>query len=192
MIYLVRHGETAFNRERRVQGHLDSPLTDLGQAQARKVGATLKGLIGGDPGWRIVTSPLGRTRATAEAIRLELGAPAPEEDARLMELSWGEWDGRLRSELDAEHPTLFDGVDWMFRSPTGEGYDALAARLADWLADLAPEPERKLVVVSHGVSGRVLRGLYAGLPRDEALTLEVPQDAVFRLSGGAIERIDCA
>ena len=59
------------------------------------------------------------------------------------------------------------------------------------LASLPPEPQRKVIVVSHGGSGRVVRGAYLGLPRAETLAQEVPQDAVFRLASGAVERIDC-
>lgn len=192
MIYLVRHGQTAFNREGRLQGHVDSPLTELGRAQARQAGETLKRLINGDGGWRIVCSPLGRARATAEAIGQALGVGEIEEDARLMEVSWGEWDGRLRAEVQAQDPEAFAGTGWMFQAPTGERYDGVVSRLSGWLADLPPEGDRRVIAVSHGVAGRVLRGLYAGLPREEALALAVPQDAVFRLRGGAIERIDCA
>ena len=65
----------------------------------------------------------------------------------------------------------------------------MAARLGDWLGE-ATAGGRDLVVVSHGVAGRILRGLYAGLSREEALALDVPQDAVFRLEGGRVERID--
>ncbi|MCR5878557.1 histidine phosphatase family protein [Phenylobacterium sp. J367] len=62
MIYLVRHGQTEFNREQRLQGHVDSPLTELGLRQAGAVAALLKDLTAGQPGWRVVSSPLGRAR----------------------------------------------------------------------------------------------------------------------------------
>jgi probable phosphoglycerate mutase len=60
-----------------------------------------------------------------------------------------------------------------------------------FLQDLPPEPERRVIAVSHGVTGRVLRGVYAGLSRADTLLQDVPQDAVFRLTGGDIARIDC-
>jgi probable phosphoglycerate mutase len=65
------------------------------------------------------------------------------------------------------------------------------ARVSAWLADQPPEPERRVIAVSHGVTGRLLRGAYAGLSRHETLMQDVPQDAVFRLANGRIERIDC-
>jgi probable phosphoglycerate mutase len=191
MIYLVRHGETEFNRERRLQGHVDSALTARGLEQARAVGARLKTLTGGASGWRILTSPLGRARRTAEIIADQLGAADIEVEPRLIELSWGEWDGRLRDELAAAHPETFGRSNWAFHAPTGETYEAMCARLSGWLSELPPEPGRRVIAVSHGVTGRVLRGVYAGLPPDEVVTQDVPQDAVYRLAGGAIERIDC-
>lgn len=191
MIYLVRHGETEFNRERRLQGHVDSPLTELGRRQAQAVGAQLKALIGGAPGWRIVASPLGRTRRTAEIIGASLGIAEIEIEPRLIELSWGDWDGRLRADLAAASPA-FGRSNWAFHAPTGESYAAMCQRLSSWLAELPPERERRVIAVSHGVTGRVLRGVYAGLPVETVMTHDAPQDAVFRLAGGEIRRIACA
>jgi probable phosphoglycerate mutase len=191
VIYLVRHGQTAFNQERRLQGHVDSALTELGERQARAVGRLLRELIPDPANWRIVSSPLGRARSTAEAVADALGAGAVETDPRLIEMSWGAWDGRLRSELEAAYPNAFGKTGWAFHAPTGESYEAVCARLSDWLASLPPEPERRVIAVSHGVAGRVLRGVYADLPPGVAIGQDVPQDAVFRLARGAIERIDC-
>jgi probable phosphoglycerate mutase len=192
VIYLVRHGQTAFNAERRLQGHVDSPLTGLGVRQAQAVAGLLAELVTGEPGFRIVSSPLGRARSTADIIAQRLGVAEVEEDRRLIELSWGAWDGRLRSELEAEYPQAFGRTGWAFDGPTGESYEAVQGRLADWLESLPPEPERRIIAVSHGVSGRVLRGVYGNLPRDAAVAQDVPQDAVYRLVDGQIHRIDCA
>lgn len=190
MIYLVRHGETVFNAEGRQQGRLDSPLTALGEAQAASVGRLLGGLIGKPDGWRLIASPLGRTQATAAIIGKTLRLPV-ETDPRLVEVSFGEWDGRLREELALEHPEAFASKAWRFAAPGGEGHEAVHGRLADWLASLPPEPDRKVIVVSHGGAGRVLRGAFLGLSQDEIWDLAVPQDAVYRLASGAIERFDC-
>jgi probable phosphoglycerate mutase len=192
VIYLVRHGQTEFNRERRIQGHVDSPLTELGVRQAKAVGRLLRDLIRDPAGWRIVSSPLGRARSTAEIIASKLGGLPVEFDARLQEMSWGAHDGRLRADLEAEHPDTFGKSGWAFDAPTdGESYEAVASRVGDWLASLPPEPERKVIAVSHGISGRVLRGLYANLPRDDAGRQDVPQDAVCLLQHGGVGRIDC-
>ncbi|MDP9102419.1 MAG: histidine phosphatase family protein [Pseudomonadota bacterium] len=191
MIYLVRHGQTEFNRERRIQGHVDSPLTELGVRQARAVGRLLHDLIRDPTGWRIVSSPLGRARATAEIVSARLGGLLVELDDRLKEMSWGPDDGRLRSELEAEHPETFGRTGWAFDAESGESYEAVACRVGDWLASLPPEPERRIIAVSHGISGRVLRGLYADLDRDQASQQDVPQDAIYLLRHGGVGRIDC-
>jgi broad specificity phosphatase PhoE len=191
MIYLVRHGQTEYNRERRIQGHVDSPLTELGIRQAKAVGRLLRDLIREPAGWRIVSSPLGRARATADIVSQKLGGLPIELDDRLKEMSWGSHDGRLRAELEAEHPETFGKTGWAFDAATGESYDDVAARVGAWLADLPLEPDRRIIAVSHGISGRVLRGLYANLPRDEAGQQDVPQDAVFLLQHGGVGRIDC-
>lgn len=190
MIYLVRHGQTAFNAERRQQGRLDSPLTALGRAQAAAVGRLLHGLVGKPDGWRLIASPLGRAQDTARVIGAALGLEV-ETDERVTEVSFGEWDGRLRDELAAEHPEVFARSDWQFSAPGGESFEAVHGRLSGWLADLEPEPARKVIVVSHGGAGRVLRGAFLGLSREATWAQEVPQDAVYRLASGAIARFDC-
>ena len=91
----------------------------------------------------------------------------------------------------AEHGESLSAGELIFRGPGGETYEQVLARVESFLADLPPEPERRMVVVSHGASGRVLRGLYAGLPKHDVLTLDVPQDAIFRLVAGNIHRLDC-
>lgn len=192
MIYLVRHGQTEFNRDNRFQGHLDSPLTMLGAEQASRVGDWLRDLVGDIADVLLISSPLGRTLRTAEIIRDRLGSRAEIEiEPRLIEITVGAWEGRTRDEILAEHPARSPGM--LFESPGGETYDQVAARLSPWLAGLEPTDGRRRIVVSHGVAGRVLRGLYAGLPKAEVLALpSPPQDTIFRLSKGRIEQIDCA
>jgi broad specificity phosphatase PhoE len=191
MIYLVRHGQTEFNRERRIQGHVDSPLTELGVRQAKAVGRLLRDLIRDPVGWRIVSSPLGRAHATAELVSAKLGGLPVELDDRLKEMSWGAYDGRLRAELEAQEPETFGRTGWAFDAGTGESHEAVSERVGAWLTSLPPEPDRKIIAVSHGISGRVLRGLYANLDRDEASLQDVPQDAVYLLQHGGVGRIDC-
>lgn len=191
-IYLFRHGETHWNRQKRIQGHGDSPLTLKGVEQARAYGRTLAGLLDDPAQWRLICSPLPRCVQTA-AILCEVSGldfARIEMDNRLKEISTGHWMGRLKSEM---HPDDLAGSgtnSWFFRCPGGETYDHFAARLGSWLSDR--QPGEKLVVVSHGVAGRVLRGLHLGMDPDEALSRgESPQDAFFHLSPGSIKRIGC-
>ncbi len=187
-IFLVRHGETEWNLIGRYQGWSDSPLTARGVAQAEAVGIRLRAVpeAAAAP---IVASPLGRARRTAEIISQVLGGTSVSVDERLREISLGSWDGVDRAELRARAPAMFKGEgrhEWYFRTPDGETYDAFAGRIALWLAEQDGTPR---IVVCHGVVTRVMRGLYANLPRAEALSLPVPQDRIFRLAAGRIEEI---
>jgi len=190
-IYLVRHGETEWNRIRRYQGWSDSPLTDRGRAQAQAIGrflCTLPEAQSAD----LVASPIGRARHTAEIIRECLGRSEPLRfDDRLRELSFGSWDGLTRADIAALMPGAFDEErreEWYFATPDGETYEVFAGRVGAWLAE-AQAGDQPLIVVTHGVVTRILRGLYAGLPRAAAMRLPVPQDRIFRLAQGTIEEI---
>ena len=187
-ILLVRHGETEWNLQRRVQGRFDSPLTERGVVQAHAIGELLRRLPDAVVA-RIVASPLDRARRTAEIVAGHLGARLIIDD-RLREISVGSWDGLTYRDIEMCSPGVFDGDgrhEWYFRAPDGDTYEAFTARIAEWLAEAAGA--RLLIAVTHGIVSRVARGLYARLPRATALTLPVPQDKIFRLAGGAVEEI---
>ena len=193
-VLLVRHGETEWNRARRYQGWLDSPLTPEGIAQAEAIGRILRLLPQANDA-DIVASPLGRARRTAEIIAECLSdGSGPNRsirfEERLREISLGSWDGLDKRDIRRRAPELFAGEDgrweYYFGTPDGETYERFAGRIAAWLADLGNTP---VIAVSHGVVSRVLRGLYAGLKREEALRLPVPQDRIFLLANGTIEEI---
>jgi broad specificity phosphatase PhoE len=178
-ILLVRHGETEWNLERRIQGRFDSPLTERGVAQAQAVGRLVRSLREAEFA-RIAASPLGRARRTAEIIREHLAAgPELIIDDRLREISAGAWDGLTFRDIEQRSPGTFDGdgrYEWNFRAPGGETYDGFAARVAAWLSEAADLPF--VIAVTHGVVSRVLRGLYTGLPREVALTLRKSESPV--------------
>ena len=187
-IYLVRHGETEWNRQGRFQGQLDSLLTARGRAQAEAVGALLATAL--PPGTRIAlcASPLGRTRDTAAILARHRTYAPTTFDLRLQEVTTGSWDGLDHGAIDAGWPGCLDGstaFDWYFRSPDGEGYEAAHGRAQGWLRDVV----QTVVAVSHGLLGRLIRGAYLGLPRDEALCLPVPQHVVWRLHEGRVQAI---
>ncbi len=192
VVLLLRHGETVSNREGRVQGHRDSPLTPAGVEQARRAGRTLARLIGDAAGWRVVSSPLGRCARTTGILCEVAGLSfaSIRFDPRLAEIDTGSWSGLTKAELDARDPALMTGrglEHWAFKAPGGESHAALSARLADWLGALTPDD--RVVAVSHGIAGRVLRGLYLGQDPDAAMRADSPQTALFRLAGGQVERI---
>lgn len=187
-IFLVRHGQTAWNVEGRFQGALDSPLTETGIAQVEAIGRRLAGLLAHAPPIAMRVSPLGRTRQTGALLEGFHTYSETTFDPRLREVTIGEWEGLTLEEMDAGWPSRFIGTtrdDWYFAAPGGEPYDAALARAREWI-DEVREP---IVAVSHGLFGRLIRGAYLGLPREEALGLPVPQDVIWHLSDGAIEAI---
>lgn len=191
MILLVRHGETFWNRERRIQGHTESALTPLGERQAAAMARLVADLISREPGdWSLVCSPIGRARQTADAVAEATGLE-PDVDHRLSEICCGEWEGHLWADISLRYPEAAGTGDQFFLAPGGETYEDVMGRASDWLSSLPAEPERKVIAVSHGVWGRLLRGAYAGLDRATTVAQHVPQDAIFRLQNGQIDRFDC-
>jgi probable phosphoglycerate mutase len=189
-LFLVRHGQTEWNLIQRIQGHSDSPLTAAGVEQARAAGRLLRSVLAGRSA-ALIASPLGRARRTAGIIAGELGL-APERIAiepRLREVSWGAWDGRSRDELEALEPGAWNRLqrDWGFAPEGAEPYSDAASRLRDWLLSLrAGEP---VIAITHGMAAAILRGLVLGLGGDETLALERPQDALFHVRQGRVERL---
>jgi len=191
MILLIRHGETFWNREARIQGHMESDLTPLGERQAAAMADLVADLVRREDGdWRLVSSPIGRARRTAGMVADATDLPV-EVDPRLAEIACGEWEGKLRADVAHHHPEMFKTREWFFGAPGGETFEDVMARAQDWLGSLAPEPGRRVIAVSHGVWGRLARGAYAGLGRQATLDQDVPQEAVYRLQGGQIDRFDC-
>ena len=195
-LYMLRHGETAWNTERRMQGSKNSDLTARGRIQALAMGRTLKRQLDREPGPTVfLRSPLGRTRETSEIVGQELGIASSDwrEDMRLAELSYGTWEGFSWAEIEIDHPTAL--ADWRadphgYCPPGGETHADLRLRCETMLADIAATNTRT-VVVSHGVSGAVIRGLHLGLDARAMFVLEKPQDAFFRLLDGSEQRITC-
>lgn len=193
-IYLLRHGETVWNRQLRVQGHKDSPLTARGVEQARRYGRTLAAILAPADAYRIVSSPLGRAWQTAVLIAEGLGREPGELafDDRLKEMGWGDWDGLTAAEIEARDPVRWQARidDRWTRPPPGGGETqmALFGRALDWLK--AVEPGSRLIVVAHGALGRALRSAYLGLDPSAMLELDQPQDAFHRLHRGVVERIE--
>ena len=99
-LYLVRHGETEWNRLRRIQGLTDIPLNDTGREQARRTGM----LLTRRPIARVYASPLGRARETAEIIARELGLSEPELRDALVERNYGAAEGMSFHEIDVTYP----------------------------------------------------------------------------------------
>ena len=195
MLYLLRHGETEYNRESRIQGWLHSDLTELGLQQVARMGDKLRELIDRPQDWVVIASPQERAVRSAEIVRARAGVPAPIEfDENLKEVTVGSWEGSTYEDIARTFPGALANAtlhDRFFHSPDGDTYESLAARVTQALDAVQRHPTPNRIVVSHGVAGRLFRGFYAGLPKDEALRLDAPQTAFFRLHQGRIERIAC-
>jgi uncharacterized phosphatase len=140
LLYVVRHGETDWNRERRVQGSTDIPLNATGRAQAKATGSLLAARD-----WdAVISSPLVRALETARIIAKETGMPQPSTDPALVERSYGAAEGLNHDEIDA----LFPGNTPV---PGREDRRTVAARVLPALVRIANENVGKsLIVVSHG------------------------------------------
>ena len=145
-------------------------------------------LAGSESKFKGDVSPLGRAKQTAAQIA-EFVPVTFSDEPRLMEVSLGSWDGMSHYEIHVEYPGALDGADafdWYFRSPDGETFDDARQRAAAWLS----EASSPTIVVSHGLTSRLIRGVYLGMSRREMLELPVPQDGFYRLSDGRIEFIE--
>ena len=193
MIYLLRHGETIWNVDRRLQGQQDSPLTLTGIAQVRANGALLGELIEAPADFTVAASPLARTWQTAAIVceTLGLDVRSIRIEPRLMEHHFGDWEGFTPTEVAARFPDQWaarEADKWNFQVPGGESYALVDKRLRDWLGE--QNGESRLIVVSHGLAGRVLRGAYGGLPREEIMALYEPHNSLYRLTGGVVQKFE--
>ena len=194
LLIFVRHGQTDWNREGRMQGHRDIPLNLLGRQQASSNGERLKNFMKSEDlnldNFDFVASPLGRTRSTMELLRrgMELDVDGYRLEDRLLELTFGDWEGfRLEDLADEEQDLILQrrADKWRFVPPGGESYEMLADRVGDWLKGVS----RPTVVVAHGGVFRVLRGWLEGLESTRVPKLDVPQDKVFVWRNGHFSAI---
>ena len=164
MVHLVRHGQSVWNQQRRLQGQSPGvPLTDLGRDQARDAARRLLALVRRDaPVW---SSDLQRATETAEIIAGVLGGPI-HYDQRLREQHYGILQGRLTADLHAE--PVPEGLDiTKVRWGGGESVEQVYGRVRSFLCDLARTGAREAVVVSHGDTIRVALSAIDQLNRGE-------------------------
>jgi phosphoserine phosphatase len=178
-VLLVRHGETQWNLDQRVQGHHDVPLTARGVEQARRLEAWLRE----EPLDAVYTSDLQRSRITAEIVA---GARAPVlDEPRLREARFGVFEGLTSLEIEAAYPEAYHA--WRSdavrnRPPGGETLEDLQQRCMAALADHLPKhPGRTVAVVAHGGPVRVMVCGLLGLPMAIYPRLRVENTSVSRL-----------
>jgi broad specificity phosphatase PhoE len=189
-VYLARHGQTAYNLERRFQGHLPVPLDDTGREQAADLAERAAAGTGdGTPFATLWCSPLLRARETTDILAARLGLE-PREDPRLMETDAGDWTDRLFTDVQAEDPDGFAGFiegrpDFSF--PGGESFVQQGIRVAAALVDVEAG-DLPALVVCHGVVIRI--ALFQRAGHKVALAERVPNAALVPLDPAETESVD--
>ena len=179
-VLLVRHAETAWNREGRYQGWTDTALSETGRAQADAVGR----LLAVEPLAAVWSSPLRRAADTAAAIAAPFGLPVRLSEA-FKEMRLGEWEGLTVAEVSARFPDQHRG--WLDQPhlaswPGAETLDDVRRRVLAGLDDLRLAHDGQVVcLVTHGVSSRILILEALGLGPDRLWSLQVSPSGVSEL-----------
>lgn len=178
MVHLARHGQTAYNREGRFQGHLPVPLDETGRRQAHELAEAAA-----RQSWASLwCSPLLRARQTAGVVAARIGL-TPREDARFAETETGDWTDRSFADVHAEDPAgfaAFQATAADFRFPGGESYAEHLLRVADGLRDVRRTPGAlPALVVCHG--GSIRLALVAEHGDETARGRKIPNAALVAL-----------
>jgi broad specificity phosphatase PhoE len=193
VIYYIRHGETEWNADGRLQGTRDTALNELGRRQAAQAGHVLAGLLVRDGRDKsqlpYVSSPLNRARATMELARGALQLPVRQyaTDDRLREIGYGKWEGFTLAEMQAADPVFFAqrlADKWRVAPEGGETYEAVQQRMSDWYAELKADT----VVVAHGGTARALMVALGFETPQSAADLPIAQGAVYVFSDDGLNR----
>ena len=181
-VFLIRHGETPLTPLKKFSGDgpLDPQLTQVGLAQAELVAKAVAQL---NPDI-IISSPLNRTRQTADVVSRATGLPVSFDDAWL-ECSFGIWDGLSIDEVKEKYPADYHA--WLcstgFAPPQGESYDALAVRIDEALEKiLAMYPGQRVVVVSHNGTIKTAAKLVIGAQADAIFHIDISPCSITTVS----------
>lgn len=185
-LYILRHGQTEWNVQGRLQGSLNSPLTEEGRRQALRQGAILQAVD--LTGFDIISSPQSRAFETA-AIALARQVAHVQTDTRLREIGVGDWAGRMRSELP-ESKAFIEGTDGALelyeRAPNGEGFVALEARCTAFLNGLTGPA----VLITHGITSRMIRAIATKIGRAGVADIGGGQGVVYHLKNDVQKRLE--
>lgn len=178
-LLILRHGQTVSNRDGLMQGNLDSPLTPLGIAQAQAQNKILRRVR--TDSFTALTSPQGRAVHTAVLALRGIVDDIPT-DSRLREIGVGDWAGQGFAAITAQARST-DPMIYYQAAPNGEGFDALRYRCHDFLRDLTGPT----IVVTHGVTLRMLCCAALDLPITRLFDLTDVQGVVTKIKGGELE-----
>ena len=192
-IYYIRHGETSWNAQGRLQGAQDAPLNELGRRQAAHAGNILADLFARDGRDKstlaFVSSPLGRAQSTMHLVRTELKLPPADYglDDRLREIGYGQWEASTLAEMQAKDPELFAQRQlekWTVSPPGGESYVAVQARMQSWYDSVREDT----VAVAHGGTARALMVALGIETPLSAADLTIEQGAVYVFRDGGLQK----
>src|SRR5260370_23648277 len=192
-IYYIRHGETDWNAEGRLQGAQDTSLNKLGRKQATNAGSILADLFAREARSRqslaYVASPLGRARSTMELVRGALRLPPPDYaiDDRLREIGYGDWEGSTLPQMQVRNPEVFARrqVDkWTVSPPGGETYASVQIRVRDWYDQVLVDT----VAVAYGGTARALMVAIGMETSASAADLTIEQGAVYVFGEGGLRK----
>jgi broad specificity phosphatase PhoE len=184
VIYYIRHGETAWNADGRLQGRQDTALNELGRRQAVQSGHVLADLLARDGRDKTqipyLSSPQLRARTTMELMRGALNLPPRDyaTDDRLREIGYGQWEGSTLAEMQAADPVFFAkrlADKWQVAPEGGETYGAVQLRMRDWYDQIRGD----IVVVAHGGTARALMVALGFETPASASDLPIAQGAVY-------------
>ena len=176
-LYLVRHGETEWNADNRVQGSMDISLSDKGRGQADLVADFLKNLPRPQ---RILSSNLSRARETAEIIADALNIPGISVNPLLREINCGQWEGMSVDELLADHPR--DYAMWRlnpsYKCPQGESVEDVKERILKFFLESKDDLSETVLIVAHGLFNRAALSFIMDLPLQQCRYFEQDNGAV--------------
>ena len=196
VLYCVRHGETDFNRQGRLQGRRDTVLNAHGRQQAAECGVLLRDLFARDhrrpQDFKYVASPLKRARETMEIVRATLGLQPHdyEVDARLIEIAYGEWEGLTLQEIETQNASVLSARErdkWDFAPPGGESYRELADRIGKWYGSLTADS----VVAAHGGGVRALMAILNIESEEQATRAQIEQGVIYVFADCKTSRYAC-
>jgi broad specificity phosphatase PhoE len=192
-VYYIRHGETSWNAEGRLQGAQDIALNERGRQQATHAGRILAGLIARDghdkAALPFVSSPLGRARSTMELMRRVLELPVDDYslDNRLREIGYGVWEGSTLTEMQVADPELYARrltAKWTLAPEGGETYASVQLRMRNWYDSLLVDT----VAVAHGGTARALMVALGLETPESAADLPIEQGAVYVFRDGGLKK----
>ena len=190
MIYIVRHGQTVWNKKRMKQGRKDSPLTLKAIEQARNVSSILSKNINNIRDYKIVISPQWRCQQYASFIceLLDIDFTDCIVDERLREHSFGMWEGKTEEEIELNFPGFLEKRyqpqnRWTYIVPMGESYELLSKRVSGLVEE---NKMTKTIYICHEMVSKVMRGIMLNMNTDQILELNHPQNEVYKIHKNSV------